>query len=343
MKKTVHIINAMEIGGVEVGVLSLLRSNLSENYNVVLVKGCDSLIYDELTPSEKDRIFVSNGYLAALKTLIKLKPDIVVSSLWRAHFVTLLYQCLNFKFKHIHFMHSARFGHIIDMLVTKVSLFFSDSIFCDSKLTKEWLLNNSSIKNADVVNMNVSFTNETKLTSFKPYSFVFVGRFAKQKNLLSAFEFIEELKHLGLDVYYDLYGRDDGELSHLKNIVNKKKLSDCIKFYDSINPDKIESKMREYNYYLQSSLVEGMSISVFQSIKNGLLPIVTPVGEIPNYSKHLYNAFFLDDKDIKKSAIEFARTIKQNEFDEKNIGVLINSNEYISFDVCFFDKIKKIF
>lgn len=342
MKKITHVINAMEIGGVEVGVLSLLKSKLSKNYNVILVKGCDKLIYNRLTQDEKSRLYISNGYISALKTLIKLKPDIVVSSLWRSHLVTLLYRIFNLKFKHVHFVHSARFGHFLDRLITKASLFSSNFIFCDSKLTKEWLLSNSNIKNAYVVNMNVSFTEKVKLTELKPLTFVFVGRFSKHKNLLSSIAFIEELKRMSLNVSYDLYGRDDGELLFLKKVVKEKKLSEFIHFHESIAPDEIELKMQNYNYYLQTSIVEGMSISVFQAIKNGLIPVVTPVGEISNYSKHLFNAFFVDDKNIDLSAREFIQAIDNNKFDKKNIGNLINSDEYISFDVGFFNKMKEL-
>ena len=342
MKKTVHIINAMQIGGVEVGVLSLLKSDLFNEYEVLLVKGYDDNLYNSLSIEEKEKVHVATNYVHALYLLIKLRPGLIISSLWRAHFVVLIYKLCLFKVNNVHFVHSARFGHIIDGLITKASLKFSNYIFCDSLLTKKWLLKNTKVKNAYVVNMNVSFSNKTKKFKYAPLSFVFVGRFSKQKNLSLAIEFIEQLNLLGVNTCYDLYGRDDGELMLLKQLVDEKGLNSSVNFRGVISPEEVERKMREYNYYLQTSYVEGMAISVFQSIKNGLLPVVTPVGEIPNYSKHLTNAFFIDECDIKKSALDFFEAIKYERFNVDNIGSIINNNDYKSFDVDFFDKIKSL-
>lgn len=342
MKNVIHIMNAMEVGGVEVGVLSLLKSNLDTNYRVLTVGGCNPDIYRSLTDDEKSRLYICNGYFKALWVLLKLKPKMVISSLWRAHFVSLLYKTIRPNTKRVHFIHSARFAHRVDEVITRVSLAVSYRVLCDSENTQRWLLHVVKKSQSIVIPMNVSFSNQKKSISFTPINFVYVGRFCKEKNLLKSLEFIKLLTCNGIKCSYDLYGRDDGELGVLKSYVEKNKLSDFVEFHDSILPTDIEFEMRKYNYYLQSSLVEGMAISVFQAIKNGLLAVITPVGEIGNYTLNGFNAFYLDISNLKHSAEQFKLLIDSNDIEKFNPGEVMNEKNYPIFDKSFFSVIKRL-
>lgn len=341
MKKIVHIINAMEIGGVEVGVLSLLKSRLSNGYNVVTVKGCDEAIYNSLSESEKSRLHVCNGYFNALMKLIKLKPSLVISSLWRAHFISLLYKLIAPMHKRIHFVHNGGFTHKVDEGITRLSIFAATHVFCDSKQTQMWLEKILNYNKSFILPMNISFASNAKPTAFLPLSFVFVGRFTPQKNIFKSLDFIYELKKLGKQVSFDLYGRDDGSLADLKKYVIELNVSDVVTFHGSLLPTEIELEMRKYNFYLQTSLVEGMAISVFQSIKNGLFPVVTPVGEIKNYTQDGFNACYVDIENILKSTVKFTNMISSERNFNLKSGKLINENNYPRFDVTFFSLIKK--
>lgn len=342
MKKTVHIMNAMEIGGVEVGVLSLLKSKLQDKYHVVTVCGCNSEIYDSLSEQEKSRLHIGNGYFNALMLLLKLNPEIIVSSLWRAHLVSLLYKILRPSKQRIHFVHSARFAHFVDEMVTRLSISTSFEVFCDSNNTKKWLTKTLKRHESKVIPMNVSFSNK-KITFYSaPVNFVYVGRFCKEKQLSKSLEFISRLAKTGINCTYDLYGRDDGELNLLMDYVEKNKLSKIVKFHDPILPTDIESEMRKYNYYLQSSFVEGMAISVFQSIKNGLFPVVTPVGEIKNYTQDGLNACYMNVDCIQGSAHKFIDMVSLEKVKNLRIGELTNKKDYPQFDESFFSALEAI-
>lgn len=140
----------------------------------------------------------------------------------------------------------------------------------------------------------------------------------------------------------DLYGRDDGLLEELSCYVNNNGLSDIIQFHSSMLPTLIETEMRKYNYYLQTSIYEGMAISVYQSIKNGLLPVVTPVGEIPKYTKNGINAFYLDVNDLNASARSFEMLISSGEINNFEVGYMINKNDYREFGVVFVEAVYNI-
>lgn len=196
MKNYIHIINGMQIGGVEVGVLNLLKSSYNTDYKVLTVRGCDKKIYDSLSEEEKSRLYICNGYLNAFLLLIKLRPRLIVSSLWRSHFVSLIYKLISPKTKRVHFVHNAGFGHFINNKITDLSIAMADVIFADSSESKEWLEKEIGRKDSIVVPMNVSFSKFSKKFSSDPLSFVFVGRFCKQKNLQKSFDFIKELRNL---------------------------------------------------------------------------------------------------------------------------------------------------
>jgi len=343
MKKTVHIINAMEIGGVEVGVLSLLKSKINQDYKVIAIRGCEQDLYHSLTPDEKSRLYVCKGYLDSLVTLIKLKPKTIISSLWRAHFVTLIFKLLKPKTQRVHFIHSARFAHRIDNIITRISIYMANEVLCDSTQSQKWLMSFTEKKVSTVVPMNVSFSTEKKEIEFQPVNFVFVGRFNKIKNLLKSIKFVRVLNDYGLACTFSLYGRDDGELDLLINYINKNNLSDFVKFRGNLLPTDIEAEMRKYNYYLQSSSAEGMAISVYQAIKNGLLPVVTPVGEIKNYTENGVNAIYLDINDIEKSAKNFKEIVCSQQVKKFQVGHILNKENYPEFDVSFFSAMDKSF
>ncbi|MGR5154514.1 glycosyltransferase [Photobacterium swingsii] len=333
MNKVIHVINAMEIGGVEVGVLSLLKSSRSKDYNVVTVKGCDSDLYESLSVDEKARLHICDGYFNALMMILKLKPQLVITSLWRAHLVGLVFGFFKPKIKRVHFEHNAGFSHIVDNYVTRLSVFFADFVFCDSKQSQSWLNNPDK---SLVVPMNVSFSSGKKTTKFDPLNFVFVGRFCKQKNILKSIQFVEKLNLSGLHSTLDLYGRDDGELDKLRSYVNVNGLCELVCFHKSIQPTEVEDEMKKYNFYLQTSDFEGMSISVYQSIKNGLLPVVTPVGEIPKYTENGVNAFYLSANDLDHSVQVFKKEVISGSIKNYRVGHMINTKDYPCFDEAFF-------
>lgn len=57
------------------------------------------------------------------------------------------------------------------------------------------------------------------------------------------------------------------------------------------------------SFYLQTSLVEGMAMSVVEAMQSGLVPVVTPVGEIAHYCLDQESAIFVDEDDATVAAV----------------------------------------
>ena len=74
-------------------------------------------------------------------------------------------------------------------------------------------------------------------------------------------------------------------------------------FYSQHSFDEITNLSRHHSFYLQFSLYEGFSLSVCEAMQLGLVPVVTPVGEISNYCTHLVNSICHHDIDSTVSCL----------------------------------------
>ncbi|MBB1290180.1 glycosyltransferase [Pseudoalteromonas sp. SR43-6] len=338
MKKIVHIINAMEIGGVEVGVLSLLKSD--NNYHVITVKGADKNFISSLSESEKIRLHVCNGFLHAIKKTYSLQPDIICSSLWRGHIVNL---CTMFNLKKVQrvaFIHSTNYAHRVDFFINKLIECTVDKIFCDSKKTLEVVQQRSKTPSV-VVPMNVTFNKQMLKQNNRDLSFVYIGRFShSQKNLRDALKFIKLLKSKTTDsVKFTLFGRDDGDLSDILKYAKELQLESVVQYCGELNPVEVENKMSQFSFFLQTSLYEGMCITCFQAIKSGLIPVINPVGEMVQYTKAGMNSFYIKLDELEISVDDFYQEYINSGFERYSRGTLNNEKDYPVFSESFFNNI----
>lgn len=344
--KILHIVNRLEVGGVEVGILNLL-SKSDENFYVVPIKGIDELFIQSLSSDAKRRIIFSKNKINLFFRCLNLKPNIIVSSLWRAHIFRVLLSLFFPSASTVHFIHNSRYAHFIDRIITKVSLKICTLAFSDSETTRDWARNHGCDKEIKIVPMNVSFLPENIAVSPLKYNdlikgkvrFVFVGRYCEQKNFDLAFEFLRELKNNGIEVEYDLYGRDDNYVDKIKYKIKKYALDRNVRIHESVDPSEVEFLLKSYDFYLQTSSAEGMAISVFQSIRAGLIPVVTPVGEIASYTENGKNAFYLDSCNIELLANKFCET----DFSKYSAGTVINNGKYPIFHKIYFESASSVF
>ncbi|MEQ4679657.1 glycosyltransferase [Providencia rettgeri] len=338
--KIIHIIDSFKIGGVEVGILNLLYHN--KDYSVLAVNGADDEFLSSIPEEYRNRITICTNYYQAIKFLNLSKPEIVVSSLWRAHLTSLIFKFTKKNIKRIHFTHNARFAHIIDKLISIFSIKYSTEIYNDSKRSFDWIskYNNRNIT-SKIIPMNVSFSSEKRDFNPKEITFIYTGRLSKVKRVDISILFIHELKKFKMAPKFYIFGPDNGELNNLKELINNLNLENNVYINPSLHPLSVEKELRKYNFYLQSSSAEGMSISVFQAIKNGLIPVVTPVGEIPNYTEDNFNAIYIDIDDIPKTAEKFHSLFLQS-FNGFSPGEIKNIENYPAFPENYFHNLNKI-
>jgi glycosyltransferase involved in cell wall biosynthesis len=97
-----------------------------------------------------------------------------------------------------------------------------------------------------------------------------------------------------MNVTLDIYGKDDGERHSLEKQIETLNLSSFIRFKGEIHAAEKLKLFKQYNFLIQLSSREGMAMSVAEAMQNGMVCIVTPVGEISNYARDMETAIFID-------------------------------------------------
>jgi glycosyltransferase involved in cell wall biosynthesis len=213
------------------------------------------------------------------------KVDVVISSLWRSHFICLIVS----KFVNIEiipFFHSSSFRSIIDRYFTKKILNQSIYFIADSLETKKFINCINPEKKGFTVSLFLSQTTYYKKKfPEKLQKFIFVGRKHKVKNIPESIELIKKYStdNPELLVIFDLYGPQE------KNF----KLKICnppsnlkINLKGAIEPHLVMPTILKYDCFIQTSKSEGFSLIAKDALRAGQLCILTAVGDLKHWLSH---------------------------------------------------------
>lgn len=291
-KKIVHLIPSNKIGGVEIAAKSA-ENYLRDYYDFKLdfvFKYSHKTIFNQIL-----------GVLRSCTRLFLKPPDVLITSLWITVLIALPLKLVYGKrITWIHFMHNIIFFHFLDKTLSKIGLYKCDFVFVDSKSTKLFvkkitLKNHYSI--SFILNKIGTIPKKNEI-NHNEISFVFIGRVVDQKNLELAIKVIYRLTKEGYPVHFDIYGPIEMNLNKLESLIDNFQISDYISFKGPIQSDNVNSLLNQYDFYLQTSKAEGMAITVVQAMQQGLVCLVTPVGEIGNYSRNMISAVHLNSEEI---------------------------------------------
>ena len=317
--KVYHIVPVNKIGGVE---------NAAKSSNKLLNYYFDfKILYLIKSKSDNHLSFISGTFqtINFIKNNINNNGKIIIiSSLWKSVFTPLLLKILyRKKIKWVHFLHSKSFFSLVDMILSIIGIRLSDEVIADS-LSTSLTRKNFTNKNIKIISFqlfkNIQLKKKKKIN--KKIRFMFLGRISKVKNLTLSIKIIEILFQRGIDLTFDIYGPKEDDYDNLLSIVNGKKLNKIVKFKNELNNDKIIDIFSKYDFYLQTSKSEGMGMSVVEAMMNGLVCIVTPVGEIINYSDDMISAIHINTLDDIEKII---KCIKNPNFYQK-ISINANNN-----------------
>ncbi len=337
-RKLVYIISSLNTGGAEVALLSAISTlNKSFDFRLVCLKKYDTIFTGSLTEDERKNIITFNNlpfnYLRALWFIIKFKPEIIISSLWKGAVLGIMTKCLKPKIKYIEFIHNSKFFHYLDKLFTILATKISDKVFCDSTSSFSFISKYTLGKPVKII----SFLRFDSPQAIQPKEKIrlkalYIGRFHEQKRIDRLVVLVKKLSDAGLQFEVDLFGRDDGTMNSIKQLIVENNLEKLITCKGEITSGKVKSLFQHYDYYFQTSEIEGMAMSVVEAMQHGLVSVVTNVGEIKNYTRNGENAIVISEpfenqientiQLIKKTTvdIEFYNKLAQNaylEFAEK--------------------------
>ncbi|WP_352287850.1 glycosyltransferase [Psychrobacter sp. GW64-MNA-CIBAN-0177] len=308
-KKVIHLIPQDGLGGVEQAARSLIpHPNLDIEISFLRGKTLSKKDMIKLVSGPRVNLNSLSFYINGFSYLVKSDPDVLITSLWRSSIIGIAYTLykkfiLKKEINFILFLHADRFAHKVDKLFTTLAAMLADEVWADSDATATSLLKNDR------------FTKKMKIISFlirneqlkpcdleeKEDNFVFWGRIAKQKQLDIAIKLFSKIKLRKPESIFYIYGPDCGELEALKKLVSELNLLSNVLFMGSKKPNDYPSNAKRAKFFINTSSHEGMAIAVTEAMQLGLVPIVTPVGEIANYCIDGKNSIYYNsttDKDI---------------------------------------------
>jgi len=297
--KVLHLIPHDAIGGVEMAAHSLPDGVYDEilfnkYFMVPKANAYDSI--KSLKAAHQSSLNNPLLFISTVKYILKEKPDLLIASLWRAVLVMIICKILRPSMKTVTFLHNTHTSHGVDYITNAVGIRLASQIWTDSTATQKFRLNSVQQAKSRVV----SFMLEKRIAQTRGEvvpSFIFWGRLRKQKNIKRAIVLFESIHSVHPTATFRILGPDGGERELIANEIRERNLGGAITLEGPKSTDEIAQAASEACFYLQTSDHEGMAMSVVEAMQFGLIPVVTPVGEISTYARDDFNAvFILDEK-----------------------------------------------
>ena len=300
MYKVTHLIPKNGIGGVEVA-----------------AKSCDKFLDQTLDFSvifiinNKLKGNFINSFFSYIKTIFLLRKsdsNLYILSLWKTVIVALILKALGSQARFITFLHSPVRAHILDSFFTWISIKLSDEIWGDSYSSIN-SVNSHSEYATKVISFMTNIVEPLSYDGIKP-KFIFWGRLSKEKNLGLSLKIFKGIKKYYSDASFYIIGPEDGAADEIYRLTYNYDLVNSVIFLGPLSAEEIRVAATSCCFYLQSSYIEGRSMSVMEAMQMGLVPIITPVGGISEYCIHGSNSIFIKDE---ISTVELISDLIKNE------------------------------
>jgi glycosyltransferase involved in cell wall biosynthesis len=300
MKRIVQLIPYDAIGGVEVAAKSIHTRDHNgsdsllhfERQYLVNRSGaaCGSADYHGPNCS----LYNPRPYLHAFWRLLRKPPDLLVASLWRSALVLILLKLAQPKQKTVLFLHNAHHGHWLDRIANQIAMRLADGIWTDSATTLNQRVSPNLQHKGRVISFLLESRSLPKVSEPTP-EFIFWGRLSSQKGLERALKIFSEILSLAPDAHFKIIGPNGGVENDLKARVEQLRIAESVSFTGAKSQADIHTLASHASFYLQTSIREGMAMSVVEAMQIGLVPVVTPVGEIARYCVDGKNALWVQE------------------------------------------------
>ena len=296
VKKIIHLAPRDGIGGVETAVRSMEKLkydgiDFKVNYIVNVVAGARAW--------QRWVAFISPlPLLSAVGKVIFGHTDVLIVSLWRSAIVGILAKCLRPKLKLVVFIHSATDVHWLDFIFTRLAMSLAVEVWADCETSLRERFPHLALERCRVISFVTRHFEALPTRKVSP-DFIFWGRITRQKGLDHALRIFAEVVKEQPGAQFWIIGPDDGFLQTTQQLSKSLGLTNNVFFLGPATLTEIAAHALKASFYLQTSLYEGMAMSVVEAMQMGLVPTVTPVGEISAYCSHSVNALIVNsDRDV---------------------------------------------
>lgn len=289
--RVLHVIPYDGIGGVEIAAKSMgfMRQGRVVFSIMFIFQGIRN---------RKDvwRTFNLLRVISTARTISRSNVDAVVVSLWRSAIVGILVKLFNQKIKFITFLHCAQSKHFFDYFFNRLALSFSDAVWVDSRQTMLQRVPPSYQSKCRIISFVTRRLKASPEMLVRP-AFIFWGRLTPQKDVAMAIRIFSGIHKKRPDAHFSIIGPDGGSLHELQALRTSLKIEDFVTFHGQLSQAEIAQHATTASFFLQTSVYEGMAMAVVESMQLGLVPVVTPVGEIAAYCVHGKNALIVESEE----------------------------------------------
>lgn len=285
MQEVVHLIPYDGIGGVEAAARTMAGvRHASIDFRLRY------LFPDVHCRAQRSRTFNLLQIWAVARALAAEAPDVLIVSLWRSAIAGILVRLFNPRVKLVVFLHNSVDAHRVDFLATRLAIALSHEVWSDSQASVAKRFR----KPPKAKLRTISFLAHRIAPDPSPKpvapSFAYWGRLSAQKNLARALTLFSAIRRQRPDASFLVIGPDGDEAPRIKALVQELGLSGAVRLVGPLPFAKICEQVQGACFYLQTSVYEGMAMSVVEAMQLGLVPVVTPVGEIASYCRDGGNA-----------------------------------------------------
>jgi len=298
----IHLIPYHAIGGVERAASTMIDVKDDKLSFSVFT------IFPQTVNSQPRILWNPVFYLDALRKLYYARPNVLVVSLWRACAVGLAIKLIRPRTRLVLFLHFPEHVHALDRILTGLTARFATRVWADSRQTLRLRLPRLSPSKCRVISFVTERITPASSQGFLQPSFIFWGRIHPQKGLQRAVALFSKICSQLPDSLFVVIGPDGGDLTAVRRQVVEMNLSDNIHFRGGMEFSAICREAKSAAFYLQTSELEGMAMSVVEAMQLGLVPVVTPVGEIGHYARDGTNSLLVvDDAQVVDRLLEILR------------------------------------
>jgi glycosyltransferase involved in cell wall biosynthesis len=229
------------------------------------------------------------------RALAAEQPDLLIVSLWRSALAGLLVRLLRPRTRMVVFLHNSVDAHAADFVLTRLAIAFAHEVWADSEAS----VNRRFRRPLRPKVRTISFLARALVPDerAKPVAptFAFWGRLSAQKDLPRALRLFARVRERHPEARYLIIGPEGDDTERVKATIETLGLAASVQWLGPMAFDDIVRRVQPCCFYLQTSRYEGMAMSVVEAMQLGLVPVVSPVGEIACYCLADVNAVVVDD------------------------------------------------
>ncbi len=321
MKKVLYFINALENGGAENGLATLVKHGFfppNVDLRITALSRGDSDLADSLTKvasltvyTKCNRLTFTAFAIAFVRmplTMLKVRPDIVILSLAQANilgrFWSIFFPSVHLvAFEHLAATSSPSIKHSLYNSLNRLLSFRVDSLWADSDATlvsvRQNYPSNIACHSVPLFVAPNPLPPSRLLDASEPFTIITACRLVPRKRVIDIVSVIPELRSKGIDARMVIYG--DGP--------DRKNLSDAAQRLGISDRVTIAGHVRNWHavaaghVFVTFSNNEGLCISNLEAMSIGLPLVTTPVGAIEEYAFDGTTACIVTTRDSLRFAL----------------------------------------